>query len=95
MYIRFQVDLRLKYNYQNIHLNIDISRMEIIPTFISLSSYKHALDGLYRVYRDEGTPRMFSGVTMASSRAVFVTIGQVSILFSIVHLSLSAIFFSS
>lgn len=41
-------------------------------------NYKHALDGLYRVYREEGAPRMFNGVTMASSRAVLVTIGQLA-----------------
>ncbi|XP_013402834.1 mitochondrial dicarboxylate carrier [Lingula anatina] len=40
--------------------------------------YKHALDGLWRVYSEEGGRRLFSGATMASSRAVFVTVGQLS-----------------
>ena len=40
-------------------------------------SYKHALDGLYQVYKHEGAPRLMSGASMASSRAVLVTIGQV------------------
>ncbi len=40
-------------------------------------SYKHALDGLMQVARHEGPMKLMSGVTMASSRATFVTIGQV------------------
>lgn len=40
-------------------------------------SYKHAIDGLYRVYKFEGPANLFSGATMASSRAIFVTVGQV------------------
>lgn len=44
----------------------------------NISSYKHAFDGLWRVYREEGTPRLFSGATTATSRAVFMTIGQLS-----------------
>ena len=40
-------------------------------------SYKHGLDGLYRVFRNEGPMKMFNGATLASSRAVLVTIGQV------------------
>ena len=42
-----------------------------------LVSYKHALDGLYRVVKEEGPIKSFNGATMASSRAVLVTIGQV------------------
>lgn len=56
-------------------------------------NYKHALDGLYRVYRDEGTPRMFNGVTMASSRAVFVTIGQLACYDQIKSILLHTTFF--
>jgi len=41
-------------------------------------NYKHAIDGLYKVYRYEGTPKLFNGATMASSRAILVTIGQLS-----------------
>jgi len=41
-------------------------------------NYKHAGDGLYRILREEGAPRLFSGVIMASSRAVLMTIGQLS-----------------
>ncbi|CAI9718126.1 mitochondrial dicarboxylate carrier-like [Octopus vulgaris] len=41
-------------------------------------NYKHAIDGLYRVVREEGPARMFNGATMASSRAVLVTIGQLA-----------------
>ncbi|XP_069125174.1 mitochondrial dicarboxylate carrier-like [Argopecten irradians] len=41
-------------------------------------NYKHAFDGLYRVFREEGVKRMFSGASMASSRAVMVTVGQLA-----------------
>lgn len=41
-------------------------------------NYKHAIDGLYRVYKFEGPANLFSGATMASSRAIFVTVGQLS-----------------
>nr|CAI5826751.1 unnamed protein product [Callosobruchus analis] len=41
-------------------------------------NYKHALDGLYRVYREEGVARLFSGASTATSRAVLMTIGQLS-----------------
>lgn len=46
----------------------------IVPHF----SYKHALDGLLRVYREEGFRRLFGGASPATSRAVFMTIGQLS-----------------
>ncbi|CAH1956500.1 unnamed protein product [Acanthoscelides obtectus] len=41
-------------------------------------NYKHAVDGLYRVYREEGVARLFSGASTATSRAVLMTIGQLS-----------------
>ncbi|XP_069339095.1 mitochondrial dicarboxylate carrier isoform X2 [Eulemur rufifrons] len=41
-------------------------------------NYAHALDGLYRVAREEGLKRLFSGATMASSRGALVTVGQLS-----------------
>lgn len=41
-------------------------------------NYKHAIDGLYRVFKEEGPIKMFSGATMATSRAVLVTIGQIA-----------------
>ncbi|XP_012590205.1 PREDICTED: 39S ribosomal protein L12, mitochondrial, partial [Condylura cristata] len=41
-------------------------------------SYSHALDGLFRVAREEGLRRLFSGATMASSRGMLVTVGQLS-----------------
>ncbi|XP_059527519.1 mitochondrial dicarboxylate carrier isoform X2 [Myotis daubentonii] len=41
-------------------------------------SYAHALDGLYRVAREEGLRKLFSGATMASSRGMLVTVGQLS-----------------
>ncbi|ESP03786.1 hypothetical protein LOTGIDRAFT_211907 [Lottia gigantea] len=41
-------------------------------------NYKHAIDGLYRVFKEEGFLRLFSGASTASSRAVLVTIGQLA-----------------
>ncbi|XP_049276591.1 mitochondrial dicarboxylate carrier-like [Anopheles funestus] len=41
-------------------------------------NYKNAVDGLFRVYREEGFARLFSGASTATSRAVFMTIGQLS-----------------
>uniref|UniRef100_A0A8D0KP98 Mitochondrial dicarboxylate carrier n=1 Tax=Salvator merianae TaxID=96440 RepID=A0A8D0KP98_SALMN len=41
-------------------------------------NYSHALDGLYRVYAEEGVKKLFSGATMASSRGALVTVGQLS-----------------
>lgn len=41
-------------------------------------NYKHALDGLWKVYKQEGLLRCFSGASAATSRAVFMTIGQLS-----------------
>lgn len=41
-------------------------------------NYKHAIDGLYQVFRHEGVRRLFSGATTATSRAVLMTVGQLS-----------------
>jgi len=41
-------------------------------------NYKHALDGLYRVTKEEGLSKCFNGATMATCRAVVMTIGQLA-----------------
>lgn len=41
-------------------------------------SYKHAIDGVFRVYREEGFRRLFSGASTATGRAILMTIGQLS-----------------
>lgn len=41
-------------------------------------NYKHALDGLYRVIKQDGPMRLMNGASMAATRATFVTIGQIS-----------------
>lgn len=41
-------------------------------------NYKHALDGLWKVAKLEGPQKLFNGATMASSRAMLVTVGQLS-----------------
>ena len=45
-------------------------------SFLCISSYKHALDGIIRISREEGILKLFNGVQWASTRAVAVTIGQ-------------------
>lgn len=57
-------------------------------------NYKHALDGLYRVVKEEGPVKSFNGATMASSRAVLVTIGQLACYDQIKTLMLRTGFFS-
>ncbi|KAK2916763.1 hypothetical protein QQF64_025354 [Cirrhinus molitorella] len=41
-------------------------------------NYAHALDGLLRVWREEGIRKLFSGASMAASRGAMVTVGQLS-----------------
>ncbi|CAH1390669.1 unnamed protein product [Nezara viridula] len=41
-------------------------------------NYKNAIDGLWRVAREEGPIKMFNGASAATTRAVFMTIGQLS-----------------
>lgn len=41
-------------------------------------NYKHALDGVVQIVRHEGIKSLFNGATTATSRAVLVTIGQLS-----------------
>ncbi|KAH8383801.1 hypothetical protein KR009_010601, partial [Drosophila setifemur] len=42
-------------------------------------NYKNAIDGLLKVYRQEGFPRLFSGATTATARGILMTIGQIAI----------------
>ncbi|KAJ8254090.1 hypothetical protein COCON_G00207020 [Conger conger] len=41
-------------------------------------NYAHGLDGMFRVWREEGLRKLFSGATLASSRGALVTVGQLS-----------------
>nr|CAD7265652.1 unnamed protein product [Timema shepardi] len=41
-------------------------------------NYKHVVDGLWRIHREEGLRGLFSGATMATGRSVLMTIGQLS-----------------
>ncbi|KAK0078316.1 hypothetical protein PV325_002683 [Microctonus aethiopoides] len=41
-------------------------------------NYKHALDGLIRVCREEGMFKLFNGCSTATGRAALMTIGQLS-----------------
>jgi len=39
-------------------------------------NYKHAIDGMTRVYKEEGLKKLFSGADWATGRAILMTIGQ-------------------
>ncbi|NXP76280.1 DIC protein, partial [Ramphastos sulfuratus] len=54
------------------------SPLALTSSLLAPSSYSHALDGMYRVLREEGLKKLFSGATMASSRGALVTVGQLS-----------------
>ncbi|NXF54324.1 DIC protein, partial [Oceanites oceanicus] len=54
------------------------SPQTLTPSSLPPSSYSHALDGMYRVLREEGLKKLFSGATLASSRGALVTVGQLS-----------------
>ncbi|XP_059203095.1 mitochondrial dicarboxylate carrier isoform X2 [Centropristis striata] len=41
-------------------------------------NYAHALDGLLRVWKEEGMRKLFSGASVASSRGALVSVGQLS-----------------
>ncbi|KAJ6220883.1 hypothetical protein RDWZM_006695 [Blomia tropicalis] len=41
-------------------------------------NYKNAIDGLIKVYQSEGSKALFKGASMATSRAIMMTIGQLS-----------------
>ncbi|KHJ45922.1 putative dicarboxylate transporter [Trichuris suis] len=41
-------------------------------------NYKNAIDGVFRVLREEGITRLFSGATMATCRAILMTVGQLA-----------------
>jgi len=56
-------------------------------------NYKHAFDGLYKVYAHEGVGAMFNGATMACSRAMLVTVGQLSFYDQIKQLLLTTPYF--
>ena len=41
-------------------------------------NYKHCIEALFRIYRTEGASRLFNGASMASTRGMLVTIGQIA-----------------
>jgi len=57
-------------------------------------NYKHAIDGLWKVFRTEGVTRLFSGATTATSRAILMTVGQLSFYDQIKQTMLKSQYFS-
>uniref|UniRef100_A0A914KIS3 Mitochondrial dicarboxylate carrier n=1 Tax=Meloidogyne incognita TaxID=6306 RepID=A0A914KIS3_MELIC len=41
-------------------------------------NYKNAIDGIIRMSKEEGVAKLFNGCTMATGRAILMTIGQLS-----------------
>lgn len=56
-------------------------------------NYKHAIDGLWKVLRTEGALRLFSGATTATSRAVLMTVGQLSFYDQVKQMMLTTSYF--
>jgi dicarboxylate transporter 10 len=48
-------------------------------------NYKNCFEALIRIAKTEGVPRMFGGATMASSRGMLVTVGQLAFYDEIKH----------
>ncbi|XP_028161564.1 mitochondrial dicarboxylate carrier [Ostrinia nubilalis] len=57
-------------------------------------NYKNAVHGLWRVAADEGVLRLWAGASMTCSRAVLMTIGQLSFYDKIKELLLTTSYFS-
>jgi len=57
-------------------------------------NYKHAIDGLIRVSKEEGFKKLFNGVDWATGRAVLMTIGQLCFYDQIKSLLLGTPYFS-
>lgn len=56
----------------------ELLQIKIYNLLLNDYSYKHAFDGFVRVWREEGFPRLFSGASTATMRAVLMTVGQLS-----------------
>lgn len=52
-------------------------------------NYRHVIDGMSTVIRYEGYKALFNGTTMATSRAVLMTIGQLSVYDQFKHILLT------
>jgi len=57
-------------------------------------NYKHAIDGMARVAREEGFSKLFSGVDWATGRAILMTIGQLCFYDQVKILLLSTPYFT-
>lgn len=57
---------------------LSIPCIHLCLSICNLNSYKHAIDGLIRVHREEGFRRLFSGATSATGRGLLMTVGQIA-----------------
>lgn len=58
-------------------LNIRMQNDIILPP-AKRRNYRHAFDGIWRVYKEEGFQQLFCGASTATGRSVLMTIGQLS-----------------
>ncbi|CAF0938280.1 unnamed protein product, partial [Didymodactylos carnosus] len=56
-------------------------------------NYKHAIDGIFRVWREEGPKKLFNGASMAIVRGAFVTVGQIAFYEQVKQLMLASGYF--
>lgn len=54
-------------------------------------NYHHVIDGMLTVIRYEGTRALFSGTTMATSRAILMSIGQLAMYDEVKHALLTKV----
>uniref|UniRef100_A0A0N5BF93 Mitochondrial dicarboxylate carrier n=1 Tax=Strongyloides papillosus TaxID=174720 RepID=A0A0N5BF93_STREA len=57
-------------------------------------NYKHALNGVFRIIKEEGIKRLFSGATMATGRAALMTVGQLAFYDQIKQIMLESGYFA-
>ena len=65
----------MKVRYLFVVLLVFERLVDLIFTFLFFtSSYRHTFDSLFRVWKEESFSRLFSGATVATSRAVLMTV---------------------
>ena len=74
--IKIAPELRRKYVYDWI-LSVQSVKWNLLLNNLFLFSYKHAIDGVIRIAREEGIAMWMRGVTMTSTRGVMITSTQV------------------
>ena len=72
-----------------------IAPHNVLLAHLFFFSYKHVFDGLYQVGKFEGLVKLFNGATMASTRAICVTVGQIACYDQIKGMLINTVLFPS